>query len=75
MCSHDHTQVSKRIIPSLILYFLALKTIQYIQKSGIESRAKKKLTFSIQPHPPRPQTIKRFIVTHRLSFQRSDWIK
>lgn len=42
MCSHDHTQVSKRIIPSLILYFLALKTIQYIQKSGIETRAKKK---------------------------------
>lgn len=42
MSSHDHTQVSKRIIPSLILYFLALKTIQYIQKSGIETRAKKK---------------------------------
>lgn len=54
MSSHDHTQVSKRIIPSLILYFLALKTIQYIQKSGIETRAKKKILNVFRSTPPSP---------------------
>lgn len=51
MSSHDHTQVSKRIIPSLILYFLALKTNSIYSKKW-HRNSRKKENFKRFPFNP-----------------------